>query len=261
VEARAAAAANPQLDYVHIMLGATLSKLDRRDEALQELAQAIAIKPSPTAYLTRANIRPMSDLAGRRADIAAALKLDPTMMIARYMAISTELLAHNYAAAIEATNAGLTKQPGDAWLLAARGMAYGQTKRQPDADKDFVAARAAAGKNGPALNNLCWEKATRNLALTAALADCDASLQVMGDAPNTYDSRGFVLYRLGRFQDAIDNYDRALKLKSDLAPSLYMRGLAKRRLGKTADGDADVQAAKKLDPYVEKAFADYGVTG
>jgi hypothetical protein len=44
-----------------------------------------------------------------------------------------------------------------------------------------------------------------------------------------------------------------------MPPTLFVRGLAKRRLGDRAGGDADVAAAKAMDAGVARTIADYGV--
>ena len=57
-------------------------------------------------------------------------------------------------------------------------------------------------------------------------------------------SRGFVYLRLSRLDEAIADYDAALKLNPKMAASLYGRGLAKQKNGDQAGGDADIAAAK-----------------
>jgi tetratricopeptide (TPR) repeat protein len=76
---------------------------------------------------------------------------------------------------------------------------------------------------------------------------------------NFLDSRGFVLLRMGRYDDAIASYDAALQQQSKSA-SLYGRGIAKRRRGDTRGGDADLKAARDLDTHVSAEFAAFGVT-
>ena len=260
-EARAGVAANPKSEMAHLFLAATYKRFGRTSEAMEEFDRSIAIKPTPQAYLTRANSRPDSDIAGQRADIAAAAKLDPTVPDVQEMSLRLDLKQGNYSAVIAQTSAMLAKKPANGALLVTRGIAYLRTRRQADADRDFAAARVAAGKDANALNSLCWSKATHNAALASALADCDAALKIQPDMANVLDSRGFVLLRLGRYQDAADSYDRALALRPKASESLYGRGLARRHLGKTADGDADLAAAKAVNPSVEEEFKGYGITG
>ena len=51
----------------------------------------------------------------------------------------------------------------------------------------------------------------------------------------------------------------ALRLDPRLASSLYGRGLAKLKKGDTADGDADISAAKAIEAKIVEEFARYGV--
>jgi len=260
-EAQAAVTANPKSEMTHIFLAATYKKYGRIKEAMAEFDRAIAIKPTPQAYLTRANARPDNDIAGKRADIAAAAKLDSTLPEIDQMSLGLDFKQGNYSAVIARASALLVKKPNDSDLLATRGSAYFRAGKQTEADKDFAAASAAAAGNAAALNTLCWSKATNNVALASALADCDAALKIQPDGANILDSRGFVLLRMGRYQEAADSYDRAHALRPRVPESLYGRGLAKRHLGKSADADADLAAAKAIDPAVQEEFAGYGITG
>jgi len=47
---------------------------------------------------------------------------------------------------------------------------------------------------------------------------------------------------------AVADYDQALLLQPNYASALYWRGMAKRDKGDTAGGDADIAAARKLEP-------------
>ena len=108
------------------------------------------------------------------------------------------------------------------------------------------------------LNERCWTHATLGGDLNIALADCTRSLQLKASAEAS-DSRGLVYLKLGRFSEARADYDQALAQFADYPSSLFGRGIAKRHLGDTASGNADIAAAKKLDPTIAKQFAKYGV--
>ena len=74
------------------------------------------------------------------------------------------------------------------------------------------------------------------------------------------DSRAFVYFRLGQFDKAVADDNAALGIAPKAASTLYVRGLAKRRLGNAAGGDADLAAAKAIYPKVADAYARLGVT-
>jgi tetratricopeptide (TPR) repeat protein len=64
---------------------------------------------------------------------------------------------------------------------------------------------------------------------------------------------------MGQWDSAIADYSSALRLDPRLASSLYGRGLAKLKKGGTADGDADISAAKAIEAKIVEEFARYGV--
>jgi hypothetical protein len=51
----------------------------------------------------------------------------------------------------------------------------------------------------------------------------------------------------GQYERAIKEYDEALRLLPNFAEALYLRGLAKLKLGDTVGGEADIAAAAAID--------------
>ena len=94
--------------------------------------------------------------------------------------------------------------------------------------------------------------------LQQALSDCNESLRLRADDPNTLDSRGYAYFKLGQFDAAIADFDAAIARAPKLASSLYGRGLARMRKGDTA-GDADIAAAKALQANIAEEQARYGI--
>ena len=66
--------------------------------------------------------------------------------------------------------------------------------------------------------------------------------------------------KLGRLDEAIADYDAALKLYAKGPTALYGRGVAKRKKGDVAGGDADIAAAKAIKPDVADWHAKRGVS-
>jgi TPR repeat len=69
-----------------------------------------------------------------------------------------------------------------------------------------------------------------------------------------------VRLRLGDLDKAIADYDASLKQAPRTAWSLYGRGLARLRKGLSADGEADVAAARAVAPHIEDEARKYGLT-
>jgi hypothetical protein len=64
---------------------------------------------------------------------------------------------------------------------------------------------------------------------------------------------------MGRWADAIADYDAALHVDPNIASSRYKRGLAKLRMGHATQGNADVAAAKAIDAHIADLYAPMGV--
>ncbi len=55
------------------------------------------------------------------------------------------------------------------------------------------------------------------------------------------DNRGVALFAIGRFEDALASFDRALSLKADDAETLYHRGHALANLGRYDEASSRVE--------------------
>lgn len=257
-EARAVALANPDDAYAHVVAGSIYRALGRRDDALDEFDRALMIQPADYIYVNRMQSRARTDRAGRMADIAAALKLDPKSLIALSAKASLLIDDDNFADAISTYDAALALAPSDEGLLTSRGLAKLRAGRAADGERDLKAA-STLSKQADQFNNMCWAKATAGLALESALADCNQALAKLPKTPAFLDSKGLVLLRLKRLDDAIAAYDDALAASPTKAGSLYGRGVAWARKGDKARADADLAAAMKINAQVKEEFADYGV--
>ncbi|MEA1673557.1 tetratricopeptide repeat protein [Nitrospirillum sp. BR 11163] len=260
-EARRVIDANPNTAAAYLVAGNIYNQLNHKDDAFRALTRSLEIQSTPAAYTLRASIRPATDPAARQADLDAALKLDPRYAAAHQMQGRLAMDAGDWETAVTAYTAASDINPKDPNALLQRGIAYAKQDKNDLAAKDFAAARALV-TNPMVLNNMCWAKAEANVDLEGALADCDAALvQKQADDPTSaaLDSRGFVLLRLRRYDEAIASYDGALKLRPDSAMSLFGRGIAHLHKGETVAGTADINQAKAKDAEVATQYAKYGI--
>ena len=58
------------------------------------------------------------------------------------------------------------------------------------------------------------------------------------------------MLRMGKYDEAIADYDASLQIDSSKVASLYGRGMAKRRKGDYAGGNIDIAAAKAVKPSI-----------
>jgi tetratricopeptide (TPR) repeat protein len=123
---------------------------------------------------------------------------------------------------------------------------------------DTVIADSPSDAN--ALNDRCFWRAIAKTDLDGALSDCDQSLKLAPHQATTLDSRAFVLFQQGKYPEALAGYEAALAIDSTLAPSLWMRGLVKGKLGDDEGKKADIAAATRDDPNIEAQFKRIGVS-
>ncbi|MDQ2879246.1 MAG: tetratricopeptide repeat protein [Pseudomonadota bacterium] len=257
-QADAVIAENGDQAFAYVIAAQIQAAYGKIDEALHNFDRAIAIKPEAYIYINRSNARPKADYAARLADLDAALKLEPKSVDAMVIKANLQLDQRDPAGAVATLTAARATVQDDGTILLQRGIAYSRLGQQAAADKDFAAARALA-TNANQLNGSCWKKATANVALVSALADCDAALALAPDSPPILDSRGFALLRLGRYSDAIAAYDKSLATRGTAATSFYGRAIAESKIGNSAKAESDMVAALKANPDVRSQFQDYGV--
>jgi tetratricopeptide (TPR) repeat protein len=231
------------------------------DFAIADFSLAIKLDPgSAPAYAKRGRAYlGKGSLNQASADFEKSLQLNATEI--------TALKGQGYVAARKGDNAAaiatfthiLDIKPDDIQARVSRASVLAEDHQYDYALKEMDAVVGKAPDNPIWLNNRCFYRAMSGKDLNDALTDCNASLKIK-DAVATRDSRGLVNLRLGKFDDAVADYDLALSQQPKMAPSLFGRGIAKLRKGAAGDGQADISAALAIDPKVEKEFAGYGVT-
>jgi tetratricopeptide (TPR) repeat protein len=156
-------------------------------------------------------------------------------------------------------NQAIAVDPAYAMAFYNRGSLYDGKDDHARAIADYDAAIRADANYADAYNGRCLARAEVGSDLALALSDCNQALKLRPGDAYILDSRGFVYLRLGRFDDAIADYDTALKTNPKIATSLYGRGVAKQKKGDSAGGTVDMAAANLLDPSIAGEFASYGV--
>jgi tetratricopeptide (TPR) repeat protein len=163
-----------------------------------------------------------------------------------------------YDRAIADYDAALRLKPDAADAQAGRGWAYSALGQHRRAMQDFDKV-VSEKPNAYTYNLRCWARAIWGEQLDAALADCNESLKLKPDYAAALDSRALVDLRMGKCSRAVGDASGALSIDVNLAPSRYVRGLARLCEGNVKDGNADIAAAKKLDPKIAETYAGYGV--
>ncbi len=145
------------------------------------------------------------------------------------------------------------------WAYLRRGDLNFARNAFDNAADDYDAALLLQPDDVATLINACRARAIANVRLDAALADCQRAIQRDGFNASAHNVRGLVYYRMGRYGDALKDYEMSLHARPNHAGTLFMRGMTKIKLGKTEDGEADIDDAKRLDMRIEMQLAAYGI--
>lgn len=234
----------PQPDYLYA-LGYVQWQSGHPDLALQSFDKTLELEPNDLpALLARARLRSSKDHARAEADLNAINRI-----------------------------AG----PNDDVRLDA-GLTYEAVNDLPAAIHQYdlwLASHREDARRVVALDARCRALAEANQNLDAALEDCNEAIRRLHSAtvegpdqfiqmhprdnPDLLGSRGFVQLRLGEFDRAIKDYDRAIAGRPKTPEYRFARGLAELRAGRQAKGRADIAAATAMAPEVAGRFAAWGL--
>jgi tetratricopeptide (TPR) repeat protein len=234
------------------------------DSALADLDRACALDPTSAAlYVQRAGVlialkRPEKALE----DYARALELDPKQPDARFQRAALRLRRQDREGArtdLDALDGAIAAQSPMRLGMANMYMSLEQPDRAIPQLDQWLAAHPKEINRESALNLRCWARVLLGSELDRALDDCDDAVDGNDRNAAFRDSRGWVYLRQGRYKKALADFDGSLEIQPKNATSLYGRGVAKAKLGNAADGDADREAARKLQPDIERRLARTGL--
>lgn len=86
-----------------------------------------------------------------------------------------------------------------------------------------------------------------------AVESYDKALAIDPKYAAAWNNRGLALDNLGKHQEAVESYDKALALDPKLAPAWYNRGNALDNLGKYQEAAEALRRALRLDPNFQEA--------
>lgn len=229
---------------------------------MDTLERGVAAAPNTAMYMVRAQARAAADRDGRARDYAAALQLADNPVGVMHGQAVLELDAGRNEQAIPILGAAIDQAGASdvvALLKTLRAVAYVKTGKPELADADLASARTII-TNPDQLNSIAWVLAKRNAALPAAQSMVEAAMAAGPTSAPFLDTSGVIQLRFERYAEAIRQFDAALAIDPRLAGSLFARGIARRRLGQTAAGDADLVAARAVNQAIDTEYARYGIT-
>ncbi|WP_295917355.1 tetratricopeptide repeat protein [uncultured Xanthomonas sp.] len=142
---------------------------------------------------------------------------------------------------------GLAAYPDDNALLYARGLSWERRDRIDRAEADLRKILVTDPENVAALNALGYTLADRTKRYHEALQLIDRARTADPDNAAIIDSYGWVLYRLGKTQEALVQLRRAWSLVKDPEIAAHI-GQVLWEQGKHEEADKYFDEARKLDP-------------
>ncbi|WP_045726882.1 tetratricopeptide repeat protein [Xanthomonas sp. GPE 39] len=142
---------------------------------------------------------------------------------------------------------GLAAYPDDNALLYARGLAWERRDRIDRAEADLRKILVTEPDNVAALNALGYTLADRTKRYREALELIDRARTADPENAAIIDSYGWVLYRLGKTQEALVQLRRAWGLLKDPEIAAHIGQLLWEQ-GKHEEAKTYFEAARKLDP-------------
>jgi TonB family protein len=192
-------------------------------------------------------------------DFDAVIRLKPDFAEAFANRGRVYMATGKFARALQDCDEAIRLKPDFAGAFRVRASIYVDLGQNERAVHDLSEVIRLTPTDAGALGARCYIHAMQNEDLDQAEKDCTQALTLDTTNAGLSDARALIYYRLARFADAIDDENQALTKNPKSAASLYLRGIAERRLGSNAEGDKDIAAAKVIDPKAGDFFKVHGI--
>lgn len=216
--AQMALALQPDMIEAKMLMGDTLARNGRQDEAIKLFLSIPADQPS---YLVaRRHAADLMAQIGRGDDAMALLNTiftdyNDVEALIRIGDLHRQKERYDYALNIynQAVSHIKNPVPEEYWyLLYARGMAYEREGQWNKAEADLKAALSFRPDNPYLLNYLGYGWADQGINLEESLALLERAVALRPGDGHITDSLGWVLYRMGRHDEAIPYLEKAVEL-------------------------------------------------
>jgi len=235
-----------------LLLGQVAEFLERHPEALDWYRGVPGGPQRWTARLRSANVLHALDRKPEAFEALRALQGDATVDDdARRDAYLLEAELHagdgDAAGELDAFARGLAAYPDDGALLYSRALAHERRDDIPRAEADFRRILVGDPENVTVLNALGYTLADRTTRYEEALQLIDRARVAEPDSGAIVDSYGWVLYRLGRHDEALVELRRAFALQKDPEIAAHL-GEVLWMTGKKEEARKWFEEARRLDP-------------
>jgi tetratricopeptide (TPR) repeat protein len=165
----------------------------------------------------------------------------------------TELITGKNVTSITNYTADLEKDPGTQFYnYGVRSVSNGDYQAAISFFDQALVENTSMLKKTDALQYLYQGKTYAQIQLknfTGAVATADAGLTVYAKDPMLWNNKGWALENLGRNQDALAAYDRAVALDGNYTNALINQGNLLAKMGKYSEATAAFARANETDPF------------
>jgi tetratricopeptide (TPR) repeat protein len=237
-------------------------------QAIADLTRACELEPNNPEYFYE---RGVAEVANEqrdpaRADFDQAIELKPDHVPALVARADLEVASDQKseaAADLDAADRAAAKEADARFQMAFEYAHADRLSRSVEQISLWISAHRDDARLADALNERCWVRALSGQDLRPALDDCNAALKRIAKltmaTSRVLESRGLVRLRLGEFEKSVADFDGALSTRPQDPWALYGRGIDKRRLGRTGEGDADLAAAVSSWSPIAEEYGRFGV--
>jgi len=252
---------DPANTHALVHRGEAYSQIGNFGHALADLNRAIQLDSRDSAaFVARGLVqqrRGASDLA--LADFDSALKINPHDQQALRNRGALQAVLGRQDEAIADFDAVIKMNRTDPLAFFNRGYALFAKQEYELAVMDYSTALYLDPTMGQAYLNRCLTRTIQGKELVMALADCDQALKLLPVSIPTRETRGVIYLKLDDPAIAITEYEAALQMDANRPLALYGLGLAKIRMGRKDEGEANQAASLALSPDIARQFSVYGV--
>jgi tetratricopeptide (TPR) repeat protein len=248
---------------------AAYMQLGRLEEALADLARVAELEPkSVHSFLNVARLNAAlgrADAALAAADRAVTVAPEQTFA-ARYRADLLERFGRGaeakqgYAQALRLADREIAASKDDSTFLVMNKIILLSSSREHRAAIDLATARLKQRPDSiQFLTARCRARAVAEVELNEALKDCNLALKLEPENSMATEARALLKLRMGRWDEAIADYDDLLRWLQNSPGAYFGRGIARLRKGDKAGGDKDLALAKRYGFDTDAEFALMGI--
>ena len=259
---------HPANPAVQSFYGSILQEFGKGREAAEQFKKVVTLEPGkfdPWRQLLSAYLAPQ-DADSLVAWSSKAAKLFPTQALVHFFSGVGQNYKKNYSAAIRDINRAIDLQPEEneellADMYTSLGDAYNSAGQFSESDEAYEKAIKLNPKNPTVLNNYAYYLSVRGVRLDEAEKMSKQSLVVRPGEGTFLDTYGWILYKQGKYSDALNYIQQAVDAAGEGADgTLYDHlGDAQWRTGAKDKAVESWKRAKELkadNPLLEKKISE-----